>query len=87
MESKKWNSLLASSANPEKLSRTVSGLAQFIPALLLVFAFAGVDSVKEADLQAIFSSVASAIPAMWAAIAAVQAVLGAVRKVYLKVKA
>lgn len=71
--------IVYSSANADRYSLTIKSLVKFLPTALIVFALFGFEP-EQGAIIAILESIATAVTALGAAVFALQAVYGAIRK-------
>lgn len=80
-----FKKLIASSANPEKVSLTVKSMAVgVIPFLVMISAYTAVD-LSAVELNALLESILSFINAVLGVVATAGVVFGLGRKIYYKV--
>lgn len=81
MITKIWQWLVYSSENADQYSRTIKGLAKFIPSAVILFGLLHVN-VSQSELLAVVDGIAVFVSAAAATISALEVLFGAIRKVY-----
>ena len=74
--------ILISSKDPVRISLTIKGLAAFIPLILILTGFLGVNTVTELQLTNLVDSIADTVVADLSVIRGIVTILGIVPKVH-----
>jgi hypothetical protein len=72
--------ILRSSKDPSKISLTIKGAAAFIPSILILTGFLGINTVTELQLTNLVDSVADTTVAVLSVVSGIVTIWGIVRK-------